>query len=179
MLALLAVTASCEKDTLPTNFAPDVVTGGTDEIYRTGVRYVKGTVNNPANFIVEEYGIQYSLYDNFAVPTEVASTNMDSNGNFSVALEGLDPGTKFYYRTYAFGGYNTVYGLKREFSTVTTSAPTFGDNTVSNIDFTSFDIEMSYVETLEELMDFEEDLFIAGLSAVKEKAFFTFMNLVA
>lgn len=140
MLALLAVTASCEKDTLPTNFAPDVVTGGTEEIYRTGVRYVKGTVTNPDNFIVEEYGIQYSLYDNFAVPTEVPSTNMDSKGNFSVALEGLEAGTKFYYRTYAFGGYNTVYGLRREFSTVTTSAPTFGDNTVSNVGLTSFDI---------------------------------------
>ena len=36
-------------------------------------------------------------------------------------------------------------------------------------DFTSFDIEMSYIESLEELMDFEEDLFITGLSAVKEK----------
>ena len=36
-------------------------------------------------------------------------------------------------------------------------------------DFTSFDIEMSYIESLEELMDFEEDLFIAGLSAVKEQ----------
>lgn len=36
-------------------------------------------------------------------------------------------------------------------------------------DFTSFDIEMSYTESLEDLMNFEEDLFIAGLSAVKEK----------
>ena len=36
-------------------------------------------------------------------------------------------------------------------------------------DFTSFDIEISYIEKLEELMDFEEDLFIAGLTAVKEK----------
>ena len=36
-------------------------------------------------------------------------------------------------------------------------------------DFTSFDIEMSYTESLEELMNFEEDLFIAGLTAVKEK----------
>lgn len=36
-------------------------------------------------------------------------------------------------------------------------------------DFTSFDIEMSYIESLEELMDFEEDLFIAGLTAVKEE----------
>ena len=36
-------------------------------------------------------------------------------------------------------------------------------------EFTSFDIEMSYIESLEELMNFEENLFIAGLSAVKEK----------
>ena len=36
-------------------------------------------------------------------------------------------------------------------------------------DFTSFDIEMSYLDNLEELMDFEEDLFITGLSSVKEK----------
>ena len=36
-------------------------------------------------------------------------------------------------------------------------------------DFTSFDIEISYIESLEELMSFEEDLFITGLTAVKEK----------
>lgn len=36
-------------------------------------------------------------------------------------------------------------------------------------DFTSFDIEMSYLNNLEELMDFEENLFIAGLTDVKEK----------
>ena len=36
-------------------------------------------------------------------------------------------------------------------------------------EFTSFDIEMSYIHDLDELMDFEENLFIAGLSKVKEK----------
>lgn len=36
-------------------------------------------------------------------------------------------------------------------------------------DFTSFDIEISYLNNLEELMDFEENLFIAGLTAVKEE----------
>ena len=36
-------------------------------------------------------------------------------------------------------------------------------------DFTSFDIEISYLNNLEELMDFEENLFIAGLTAVKGK----------
>ena len=36
-------------------------------------------------------------------------------------------------------------------------------------EFTGFDIEMSHLDNLEELMDFEEDLFVAALSAVKEK----------
>ena len=36
-------------------------------------------------------------------------------------------------------------------------------------EFTSFDVEMSYIDDLDELMDFEENLFITGLTAVKEK----------
>lgn len=35
-------------------------------------------------------------------------------------------------------------------------------------EFTSFDIEMSYVDNLEELMDFEEDLLITGIKSVKD-----------
>ncbi len=35
-------------------------------------------------------------------------------------------------------------------------------------EFNSFDIEISYIDTLEELMDFEEDLLIEGLSKVKQ-----------
>ena len=36
-------------------------------------------------------------------------------------------------------------------------------------EFTAFDIEFSYIESYEEIMDFEEDLLIAGISSVKEK----------
>lgn len=36
-------------------------------------------------------------------------------------------------------------------------------------EFTSFDIEMSYIDSFEDVMDFEEDLLIAGLSKVKEQ----------
>ena len=36
-------------------------------------------------------------------------------------------------------------------------------------EFTSFDIEFSYIDSYEEVMDFEEDLLIAGISSVKEK----------
>lgn len=35
-------------------------------------------------------------------------------------------------------------------------------------EFTSFDIEFSYINSYEEVMDFEEDLLIAGITAVKE-----------
>lgn len=36
-------------------------------------------------------------------------------------------------------------------------------------EFTSFDVEFSYIDSYEEVMDFEEDLLIAGLTKVKEK----------
>ena len=36
-------------------------------------------------------------------------------------------------------------------------------------EFTSFDIEFAYIDSYEDVMDFEEDLIIAGLSNVKEK----------
>ena len=36
-------------------------------------------------------------------------------------------------------------------------------------EFTSFDVELSYIESYEDVMSFEEDLLITGLSAVKEK----------
>lgn len=36
-------------------------------------------------------------------------------------------------------------------------------------EFTSFDIELSYIDSLEELMNFEEDLFIYALTKVKEQ----------
>ena len=36
-------------------------------------------------------------------------------------------------------------------------------------EFTSFDIEISYIDSFEDIMNFEEDLLISGLTAVKEK----------
>ena len=36
-------------------------------------------------------------------------------------------------------------------------------------EFTSFDIEFAYIDSYEDVMDFEEDLIIAGLTKVKEK----------
>ncbi len=52
-------------------------------------------------------------------------------------------------------------------------APAFrAENSNTNrhaTEFTSFDIEMSYIDSYEDVMDFEEDLLIAGLTKVKER----------
>lgn len=147
MLGLMVAMASCQKDTLPTNLAPGVTTGGTEGIYRTGVMSISGTISNPDGYTVEEYGIQYSLYQNFSVEEKIPATNMDKNGNFSIALEGLEAGVGYFYRTYVFGGHNTVYGESRNFTTVTTSAPQFDTQTaVSNVGLTSFDVQATLLD---------------------------------
>ena len=60
-------------------------------------------------------------------------------------------------------------GLERVFEV----APAFrAENSNTNrhtTEFTSFDIEMAYIDSFEDVMDFEEDLIIAGLTNVKEK----------
>ena len=52
-------------------------------------------------------------------------------------------------------------------------APAFrAENSNTNrhaTEFTSFDLEMSYIDSYEEVMDLEEDLLIAGLTRVKER----------
>lgn len=147
MLALLAATSSCEKDTLPTNLAPNVVTGSTDGIYRTGVTSIEGRIDNPNGYTVEEYGIQYSQFQSFAEPEEIKATQMDTKGNFTVSVEGLEPGEGYYYRAYAFSGHNTIYGEARPFTTVTTSAPQFDDyTTVTNVGLTSFDVATTLLD---------------------------------
>lgn len=60
-------------------------------------------------------------------------------------------------------------GLEKVFEV----APAFrAENSNTNrhtTEFTSFDIEFAYIDSYEDVMDFEEDLLIAGLSKVKEK----------
>lgn len=144
LLAFLAVLSSCKKDALLVNLAPTVITGNVEDVYRLGAT-VYGSLQNPNGYTVKEYGIQYSLYQSFAEPVNVEVTNSE-DGNFSVVLSGLEPGTNYYYRTYAFSGYNTVYSEARSFTTTSTNAPIFGETTVSNITLTSFDVHAELLD---------------------------------
>lgn len=69
-----------------------------------------------------------------------------------------------FYKQMAMAG-----GLSKIFEV----APAFrAENSNTNrhaTEFTSFDLEFSYIDSYEDVMDLEEDLLIAGLTAVKEK----------
>ena len=147
MLILLAAIIACEKDTLPFNLAPTVTTGNAEGIYRNGALSIAGCVYNPNVSIVEEYGIEYSLYQSFAESVKVKAENKDSIGNFTVAIENLQPGVSYFYRTYVFGGYNTIYGEVSSFTTASTNVPQFDSLTVvSNVSFTSFDVKADLID---------------------------------
>ena len=146
-LALCLCIISCEKDTLPSVFAPTISTGSVEGIHRNGVQTVFGCVNNPQSHVFEEYGIEYSLYQSFAEADRVKGTEMDEKGKFSVSIEGLEAGEVYYYRTYVFGGHNTIYGEASSFTTTDISAPLFSEETeISNITFTSFDVKATLVD---------------------------------
>lgn len=70
---------------------------------------------------------------------------------------------QFYKQMAVAAGMNRVFEV----------APCFrAENSNTNrhaTEYTSFDVEFSYIDSYEDVMDFEEDLLIAGLTMVKEK----------
>lgn len=136
---LLSLLTSCEKDTEPTNFAPTVVTGNAEDIYRFGAT-LSGSILNPNGYYIKEGGVEYSEYENFTIKEQVPATLTDTETNFSIALSELESNKEYYFRTYAFSGYNTVYSKTEKFKTSNTSGPIFGTTTTSNATFTTFDV---------------------------------------
>lgn len=118
-------------------------------------------INAMRSFIVE------NNFTEIHTPKLIGTASESGSEVFEVDYFGekayLAQSPQFYKQMAMASGFDRVFEI----------APAFrAENSNSyrhTTDFTSFDIEMSYLENLEELMDFEENLFIAGLSAVKEK----------
>ncbi len=146
MFTALVLFASCEKDTEPTNFAPTVVTGDVTNPYRFGAT-LGGGVINPSGYTLQEYGVQYSQYPTFSEAIKVVAPEGSNPQDFSVPLiDSLKPGIGYYYRTYAFSGYSTVYSEACSFTTPSTNAPVFGATTVSNVSLTGFDVQTKLLD---------------------------------
>ena len=145
ILALFFLLTSCEKDTEPINFAPSVTAGSATNLYRFGAT-LSGNVNNPNGYSLKQYGIQYSLYQGFTEVVNVEASVGSDPKNFRVEVGGLEPGTGYYYRTYAHSGYSTIYSEARLFSTTSTNAPVFGQTVVDNVALTGFDVSAELLD---------------------------------
>lgn len=142
-LLFAALLMSCEKDTEPTNFPPDVTTGRVENIYRKGAT-VWGTIQNPHGSIIVRCGVEYSEDSLFRVSEHKDAVL--SEDEMSVELNSLNPGVKYFYRFFAFGGYNYAYGETRKFTTLKNSVPVFGPTIVTNTSYTSFDVEAKLLD---------------------------------
>lgn len=154
LLSLILALVSCEEDTDPFNFAPELATGEATGLYRKGAT-VDGSIRRVNGCKVAECGIMYSTFSGMA-DAQTQTVDNSTEGDFTVALTGLIPGTTYYYCTYASSGYSTAKGEIREFRTPSNTGPVFGHTQVTNLTATSVGVSV----TLED--DGGTDLILSG-----------------
>ena len=150
---LLAVLTACEKDTMADSFAPEVTTGAASGIYRKGAT-LSGSIRFSEGMGAESYGIRFSAYRSMAEYEELAIT--DGSTEFSVLIKDLEPGKTYYFCSYAYGGFNTVCGEVRSFTTSESNAPVF------SVPIVSGPTEKSFIVTSELLDDGGSDVMLSG-----------------
>ena len=118
-------------------------------------------LNAMREFVINKNFVEIHTPKFISVPSESGSNVFEVKYFDRKAFLAQSP--QFYKQMAMCSGFEKVFEL----------APVFrAENSNSYrhaTEFNSFDIEMSYIESLEELMDFEEDLLITSLTKVKEK----------
>lgn len=153
LCGLLAVLTACEKDTAAGIFAPEVTTGTATGIYRKGAT-LSGSIRFAEGTAAEHYGVRFSGYQSMAEYTELEV--MDGSTEFHVQVKDLEPGKTYYFCTYACGGYSTVLGEVRNFTTSESNAPVFSVPVVSGT------TEKSFIVTSELLDNGGSDVMLSG-----------------
>lgn len=94
-----------------------VVAGTATGTTQTGAT-VPGTITSQGCGPITGYGVEYSTNAAFTPGsgTSIAGSNL-SSGSFSVSLSGLQPGTVYYFITYATNANGTVYSSVSSFTT--------------------------------------------------------------
>ena len=140
---LITLMASCDKDTEAANFAPDVITGGTTDIYRKGAT-LAGSIHLTGSSAVEEYGILFSEYQSMGEFTKypVSTGEMD----YEVKVQNLQPGKTYYYCAYVNSGYSIARGDVNSFNTTESNVPVFGDIVVDSIGWGSIRVTTAIID---------------------------------
>jgi hypothetical protein len=132
--ALSALTLAACSDDEPGDAlaAPQMTADGANNVARTTCT-VAGKFSGNLNKI-SEYGVKYSTSNNF--PTDATTTVTFSGqpaGSVTAELEGLSPNTHYYYCWYATTGRSEVRSSYGEFTTTSTSKPSFSEITVDSV----------------------------------------------
>ena len=81
---------------------------------------ISGVINATGCSSVSSYGFEYSTTTGFpnGTGTQVVSSNLNA-GNFSAALSGLAPNTRYYFKAFATNSIGTTYGIQFAFTCMT------------------------------------------------------------
>lgn len=140
---LFLLLSGCEKDTDACVIAPEVTTGTATDIYRMGVT-LSGSIRFPEGSMAESYGILYSELQTLAESKDLPVT--DGSTDFSFPVSSLTPGRTYYFSTYAYSGYNRVFGEVRSFTTSENNAPLFTGLSSSSQSNDGFSVSVSLVD---------------------------------
>jgi len=97
------------------NTTATVSTGASSTITATTAT-IAGSITDAGCSAITSYGFEYNTSSAWPLGTgtQVPASNL-SSGNFSVALSGLAPNTKYYYKAYATTAAGTAYGSEQNF----------------------------------------------------------------
>lgn len=141
--SMILLLSACEKDTLPTNFAPNIITGEITDSFRTGAT-IHGEIKSSANYSNLEYGILISELQTMAEYTKFTANSGETQ--FSVQAKNLKPGTAYYYCAYAYSGYSMIMGDIKNFTTTGSTAPVFGEITVVSDESRSAQVQVALLD---------------------------------
>lgn len=105
MLPLSAMAAS--KPSVTTLAADNI-----DEEYAT----LNGKITDEGTSAITEHGFYYGKTDSCTTKIKVG-TSIDDNETFEYELDSLNPGTKYYFKSYAKNSAGTTYGTVKYFTT--------------------------------------------------------------
>ncbi len=144
-LLLLPLLVSCSDDLSGLRFPPTFGFPSATDVTRTGVT-LNSSINNSEGRTVSACGFLYSTsptmadYETLPLPSPV------SYGRFSLKLENLEAGRRYYYCAYASNGYSTARSAIGDFTTVLEGAPVFSDLQVSMSGVSTAEVSATLVD---------------------------------
>ena len=100
-------------------YTPPVLTSGDATIVASSSASISGSITTVGNPTPTAHGLVWGTSSNptTSLGTKTNEGSTSSTHGFSKYLEGLEPGTRYYYRSYSTNSLGTIYGEEKSFWT--------------------------------------------------------------